>query len=483
MPVVLAAFVALAVPLALTRPPHTDEGHFASAGAAFAEHGRLVMPMWTEWVATLDERLYATMPLYFVVLGGWFKAFGVTFESMRLLSVVWGVVLVAAWYVIGREIRGDRGTGILVAIFVGLNYDVINAATARYDIMAAGLGAVALAAYLTLRERRIGPAIVISVALVTAACLVHPYGVFGAAGLLIFAVTLDWRRFRVRHLLLAAAPAAVELGLWGLYVAQDPAMFREQFGANAAGRLAAYHQPLDAIASELRQRYLVGLGSWRPDLPVAARAKVLLLAVYAGGIVGCALTPAIRRAPAGRALLFYALAVFLMLMFLESNRWYIYLIHAVPVYAACAALFASQLRERGRDASRVVAAATALFVLFTIATIAYRVREDVHGRAFEPTVAYLRAQLQPGDLVMAGGEFGVGLGFREHVLDDMRVGFGNGLQPRFVVISRDYAERHRGYRRNSPATHAHVAAVLARYRPVFESPSVGGYVYRVYERP
>ena len=480
--VVLALFLALAVALALTRAPHTDEGHFASAGAAMATEGRLVMPMWTEWIPTLDQHAYATMPAYFVLLGGWFKAFGVSFASMRLFSVAWGVVLAVAWYAIGRHAGRTRLAGLLVVTLVALNYDVINAATARYDIMAAALNSAAIASYLWLRPRRLDAAVLVSQALVGFACLTHPYGVLGGVGVLIFALSLDLRRFRWRHLGLAALPYAVEFGAWAMYVTQDFGMFRSQFGENASGRLAAYRDPLGAFASELRVRYVERFGGWREGMPLAARAKVLLLPAYAAGIIGCLAVPALRRVPMVRALALYAITLFLLLTFLESNRWYIYLIHAIPTYAACVGLLAAFLWERGRGWRAPVTIGIAGWVLFTVASVGYRVRTDVFGRAFAPTVAYLQAHVRPGQLVMAGGEFGVGLGFADHVLDDSGLGFRNGRVPDFVVVDRDYAAVHARHARRNPARHAHVTALLSVYTPVFESETVSGYSYRVYAR-
>ncbi len=482
---VLALFLVLAVGLALTRAPHTDEGHFASAGMAMATEGRLVMPMWTEWIPTLDQRAYAVMPTYFVLLGGWFKAFGVSFASMRMLSVAWGVVFVLAWYVIGARVGGGvtrpRLAGLMVATLVALNYDVINAATARYDIMAAALNAAAIASYLSLRPRRLDAAVVVSMALVGLSFLTHPYGVLGGVGVLIFALSLDLRRFRWRHLALAALPHAVLFGAWGVYIAQDVEMFRAQFGENASGRLAAYRDPLGALASELRIRYLERLGGWREGLPLAARAKVLLLPVYAVGVIGCLAVPALRRDAMVRALALYAVTLFLLLTFLESNRWYIYLIHAIPAYAACAGLLAAWLWERGRGWRVAVAVGVTGWVLFAAASVGYRVRADVYGRTFEPTMAWLQAHVRPGELVMAGGEFGVGLG-SDRVLDDHALGHRNGRVPDFVVVDRDFAESHARWRRSNAARHAHVTGLLSSYTPVFESESVGGYSYRVYAR-
>jgi len=144
----VGVYVVLAVALAMTRTPQSDEGHFASAAAAFARNGKLVMPMWTEWISTLDQRLYANMPLYFVALGGWFKAFGVSFLGMRLFSVLSGIALVLAWSGIVRRVSGRQAGAIVGAMLVGLDYDIINLSTARYDVMCAALGALALLAYL-----------------------------------------------------------------------------------------------------------------------------------------------------------------------------------------------------------------------------------------------------------------------------------------------------------------------------------------------
>ncbi|HEX5829989.1 MAG TPA: hypothetical protein VFY16_03340, partial [Gemmatimonadaceae bacterium] len=363
---ILLGFVALAVALALTRPPHTDEGHFANAAALFAREGRLAMPMWIEWSPTLDQRMYITPPLYFVALGGWFELFGMSFPSMRLFSVLWGVLLVAAWSVVAPAVSGRRSAALFGAALVGLNYDVVNIASARYDIMAAALNALALAAYLAFRARHLTRAALVAGALLATSCVVHPYGVFGIVLVASFALTLDLRRLGWREVLCGMAPFVVTLGAWGLYIAQDPAMFQAQFGQNASGRMVAYRAPLAAFASELRERYLVLFGGMRGSVPAAMRAKLGVLLLYAGGVTGCLLLPALRRRPAVRALLVATAATFLMLVFLESNRWYVYLIHIIPLYATCAAVLCAELLARGAWVRRTVLAGAALFAAFSV---------------------------------------------------------------------------------------------------------------------
>src|SRR5437016_403989 len=95
--VILAGYIAGTSALAWTRMPQPDEGHFANAGYELAYHGRLAMPMWTEWVSSLDRHVYVQMPLYYVQLAPWVRTFGFTLRAVRMNSVFWGAWLVVAW--------------------------------------------------------------------------------------------------------------------------------------------------------------------------------------------------------------------------------------------------------------------------------------------------------------------------------------------------------------------------------------------------
>jgi 4-amino-4-deoxy-L-arabinose transferase-like glycosyltransferase len=440
------------------------------------------MPMWTEWIPTLDQHVYANMPLYFVALGGWYRAFGVSFLGTRLFSILWGVLLVIAWSGIVARVSRRASGAILGAVLVGLDYDIVNLSSARYDVMCAALSALALLAYLTLRERRLPAATAVAAGLLAASCLVHPYGVVGIMLVAVFALTLDGRRLLDWRVVLAAiAPVAIALGAWGLYVAQDPAMFRAQFAANASGRFAAYRTPVAAVASEVRDRYLTLYGGLRPGVPLAMRLKLGILALYVGGVSGCVLLAAFRRRAEVRALAIAAITAFLMLAYLESNRWYIYFIHVLPLYAACTAVTATAVLDRGRVMRRMVWVGAALAGLFAATTVAYRARQDVQGHAFNPALVYLQRHVASGDLVMAGGEFGVGLGFAEHVLDDPLLGYHNHRVPTWIVESYDYEQTQRDAAVARPEIGAHFRKTLASYQQVF-SAERGGRAYRVLRR-
>jgi len=477
----LFAFLVLALLLAATRPPQSDEGHFANAGAALAAQGRFVMPMWTTWIPTLDQRVYSNMPLYFLALGAWFKAFGVSWMSFRVLSVLFGVVMVLSLLATFRSISRERGAFIAALILVALNYDLVNLSSARYDVMTAALSWAGIASYLAMRERSLDRAVLVANTLLAAACMTHPYALFGMIGLATFAIVLDRRAIRARHVALAAAPYVVALAGWGAYIAKDPAMFRAQFAENASGRLQSHLGPLGLIGAEIRERYLGRFAGWRPGAPPLMRVKVVLLVAYAAGLVGCAALPRIRANAAARALVLFSATSLLLLMVVDAHRWYVYLIYVLPQLALCLALVTDEVSRIGMWGRWTARVGLASFALFTVASVGYRAALDVHHRAFLPAVSFLRAHVRAGDLVIAGGEFGLGLGFEQHVLDDPTFGFRSHRVPAYAVLSTDSHERLDAVSATDSAAGAYVKKLLAGMRPVFES-KAGSVRYEVLAR-
>jgi hypothetical protein len=477
--VTLLVFLVLALVLAVTRPPQSDEGHFANAGAALATQGRFVMPMWTSWIPTLDQRVYSNMPLYFLTLGAWFKAFGVSWLSFRALSVLFGLIMVVSLLATLRSITRERAAFVAALVFVALNYDLVNLSSARYDVMTAALSWAGIASYLGLRERSLDRAVLVANTLLAAACMTHPYALFGMVGLATFAIVLDWRAIRLRHIALAAAPYIVALAAWGVYIAKDPAMFRAQFAANASGRLQARLGPLGMIAAEMRERYLGRFAGWRPGAPPLMRVRILLLAAYAAGLIGCLALRRIRANPAARALALFTTISLVLLMVVDAHRWYVYFIYVLPQLGLCLALLTAEVSRMGTGGLWTARAGLACYALFTVATVAYRARLDVHHRAFLPAEVYLQQHVRDGDLVIAGGEFGMGLGFERHVLDDPTFGFRSHRVPAYVVLSTDSRERLESLTKTDSIAGAYVDRLLAGKRPVFAS-SAGNVQYEVF---
>jgi 4-amino-4-deoxy-L-arabinose transferase-like glycosyltransferase len=474
-------YVAGAVSLALVRQPHEDEGHFANAAVEFIDHGRLAMPMWTDWVPSLDRCMFVTLPLYFMQLGVWASVFGGSIAMLRLDSVLWGLVLVLSWAGILRRLMPDSFAWLTGVVLIAGNYDVMSLTSARYDPMAAALNALAVFCYLHWRERNLPRAVLLANTCLALACLTHPYVMFGIAGFAVFFVFFDLRRLSPALILLAALPYVVAFGAYGMYIWRYPVEFREQLGANAQGRLRLLTNPAATLGSDFVERYVRSFSGFRSDVPSYMKVKILLVVAWIAAFAGCFLIPSIRRNRKLLALAVYGLVCWLLLAFFEGTRMYNYLVHAVPAYSAVLAIPLAWFAARGPLYRSVVAVALVLFLLYSAATILYRIRRDDYNVVYMDTMRDLQANVRPGDLVMGGAEFGPGLGFREHVLADRTLGYRNGLHPDLIVIDSPFRRNYTGMSQTNPQLHQHITDVLAGFDRVYTS-APSSNQYEVYVR-
>ena len=96
--------------------------HFMSAPLVDATHSMFVNPH----PGALDTilaciRNEGTPPLYFLALAGWIVAFGSSDLAVRSLSAIFGVLGVAAFFLLGRSIFRDSRRALLGALFVAVS--------------------------------------------------------------------------------------------------------------------------------------------------------------------------------------------------------------------------------------------------------------------------------------------------------------------------------------------------------------------------
>ena len=479
---ILFVYVLLASALAVTRLPYSDDGDFAEPAARLSAGKSFAMPMEREWLPGLTRHVYCNMPLYFLTLAVWFKLFGVYFATMGILSVFWGVLTLAAWYVIIRISCKEALVAVLGLALLALNYDFINLTTARYDAMTNGLSTLGLAAYILLRNRSLLLAAVISNVFLAAACMTHPYAIFGIAGLLVLAMTADRESLSWRHLFAAFVPYLFALTLWGWYISRDFSDFYAQISSGARGRMARSFNPLWLVYDEVTRRYLQNFGGLRSGVPVVMRLKLAVLAAYLAGFAGCLASRRVMGNRVSRAIVFSTGISFFLLALLDGNRWYTYLIYLVPLYAVVLALCLRGLFDGdvwGRRAALAVAAALALF---SIAGVIYRVRLDTYHKTYEPAARFLQDRVRNNDLVLAPGEFGFALGFGDHVIEDRSFGYRTGRLPAYIVLGQYYRDLIERSKTDDPAVFSYVTNTLrCGYSLVFQSDG-GESAYQVYAR-
>ncbi len=471
---VLASLV-LSVAFSWARAPWWDEGLYADVARQVAENGQLrstlMGPTGTfgaEPLPHVDARTYWTMPLYPLVIGAVFKAVGVGVLQMRLLSVAWTLVLIAAWAYIAGKLTASRSVGLFALGLIALDSHVLfSASTGRVDPMCVALAALGIAGYLHWRETHLTRAVAAAAALFGAAVLTHQLAVVEGAGFALAVVVLDWRRLRPRHVLAGAAAAGAVLAPWLAYVLEDVATFRAQWGANAGPRTAGLHHPLTALATDLSERYL---RYHFTGLQGISRARVLELVALVCCFAIVVAVPAVRRRRGVAVLAVLAVAGWATLAILDGMRWTQYFLHVYPAYLALASVALYTQFGRSRRAALGAAALTTALVMPGVAGVLHRVAQNRYRTDYNRMIAAVKRYNAPGGLVAGGSELAFGLGFDAPLVDDMEL-----RVPARVYVQNEFYHTNDG---NSP-WQLRVRGELARhYTRVYASPHYQVFVRR-----
>ncbi|HVX66873.1 MAG TPA: hypothetical protein VHA11_09745, partial [Bryobacteraceae bacterium] len=372
---------------------------------------------------------------------------------------------------------------LVAAALIGLNYDTLVVGTGgRTDMMCAGLSAAGMAAYLLLRERSVSAAVLASQSLLAAALLTHPYAAFGMLATAVFALVYDRARLRWALLAPLALPYALAAAGWLLYVAQAPEIARAQLLGNvAAGRLNSFGSPLHTLWREITERYLTLAGGFRSGVPLAMRLRLLVFLAYLTAFLA-GLAPGFRRR-AGHALLLSLMGTdFLLLTFFENLKWYVYLVHVIPVYAAVLGLFLVWLWRGGAIPRPLVGLAFAGLLLFNVGSIVYRIRSNTYRDAFVPAAEFLARAACPGDVIMASSEFAYATHFDGRVVEDFRLGYVSRKSPDFVVVEKQFQEWFDLFDRARPEIGAHIHRQLTARALLFDVRKSNEF-YRIYGPP
>jgi hypothetical protein len=473
-------YIALAVGVSLTKPPEIDEGWFASPALNLATRGSMGTTV-LEPSGTLTSRLeginqhtYWVMPLHLLAQAGWYKLFGFSLFSMRSLSIVWGLIALASWFLIMRALSADLKLAVITVVFIAFDYIfIMHAALGRMDIMCAALGFAGLAAYLCVRERSLTMAVLASQSLVAASGFTHPNGVMAFAGLTFLTLYFDRGRLKWKHVLLATVPYVVGAVAWGLYILQSPQSFAGQFLDQTAGRAPGLTAPLTALKEEFTNKYLEAFGFASYSTGVA-RLKILILVAYGVAIVGAIFVRGIRTHRGFRALLLLTGIYFLIETFF-NHKLVFYLIHIIPMFGAVLAVWVYWCWSERRVPRWIVAMGVAAFLTLQIGAVLYRVKQNAYQKEYVPAVTFLEQHSDEETLVIGSAEMAFGVGF-DHLKDDIRFGYYSGKRPDFVVMGHHYNGLMNALQEREPLVYLSITERLQHsYKKVYENGS-----YQIY---
>ncbi|MDP8982973.1 MAG: glycosyltransferase family 39 protein [Acidobacteriota bacterium] len=470
-----ALLATLALGCVFTKAPTSDEAWFFNPVHNLLTSGvtgtSLLESRGMFWQG-IETRTYWQPPVYFALQAGWLKILGLNLFAWRSLSVVAAIAALLLWRSTGRSLGLDRRVLLLAAIFFATDYTIVySAANGRMDMLSAAFAAAGVAAYLRWREPRFNAAILWSHTAIALSGLTHPMG--GMLALIafgcLFASYGDWRRVRLRTVLLAVAPYLIGAAGWGVYILQDPQLFRAQFMGNVSGRVHGGLWPWLAAWREVRDRYL-GTFGWRDSASSLTRWKLLIPAGYLAGLVTVCAVPSLRRHAGIRRVLLLLGAISVGLAYLDTYRFGTYLVHVIPLFLICAAAAVVWAWDRG-GLLRALAASLALgFVILQAAGSAYCVLKDPYRRQYLPVTGFIRARLAPGDLIIGGAELVFDLGWNTQLLDDVTLGYYTGKTPAWIVVNARYQSWFPGFQKSDPSLYQFVRRRLENeFTPVFQS--------------
>ncbi|MEO8597162.1 MAG: hypothetical protein ABI759_27835 [Candidatus Solibacter sp.] len=485
---IVLAYLVLGLTNVATRTPWCDEGWFGNPAYNLAYKGfmgtTVLDPASSTWKSVkltgIDRHTYWVMPLSLLANAAGFRLFGYSIYSMRLLSLLWGLLALAAfcailWKLTGRPLLAFGGAGLIAIDY----HFLMQASDGRMDAMALALGWSGVAAYLLLRERSFLQAVAVSHAFAAIAFFTHPNAVMPA--LILAATTLYFDRSKVRlgTVAIAALPYLLVGAGWAIYIAQSPADFVTQFLGNAGGRGPTITTPLAALRLEITHRYMdnFGLAPWSTW---SGRLNLIPLVIFFAAVVLCLVVREIRRDPAFRLVLLWTAIVLFFLTELEGLKTHFYLIYLTPLFSillAAAVAWVWQKRPRWRVA---ICGVMLLFVgLQALRTVngAWRNRRQL---AYDPAVRFMQEHVDPKAFIMGDAALLYGLGPSWNVLDDVRLGYNSGKRPDIVVINPAWQDSLLMMQTNAPAIHAYASHLLAtEYREVYNQ---GGYRVLVHEK-
>jgi hypothetical protein len=479
----VAVFLSLAVASSLTNRPQIDEGMFASPALNLAENGHFgttVIETENSPLTRINERTYWVMPLFLLNVSAAFEAFGASVFTMRLVSVFWGLILLAAWYFIVLKLSGNQNVALLCLALLACDYTILDTASSgRMDIMSASLGFAALAVYLNLRERNLLPAIGFSQTLVALSGLTHPMGILAFLGLLFLTLYFDFRRLSFKIVGVAAIPYLIGGAAFGWWIAQDFEAFRDQFINNAlmSGRTGGISAPLSAVWREFTERYphAFGLGFNSSGHSGPIYLKSLILLGYIVGLGGVLLIKNLRRK------YFPLLAVwvvyFVVMALLDGQKETPYLVHVIPFYGAFLAVALNEFRQRKLFPKPLLLAGVALFLALQTGGMALRVKQNTYGNFYRPTVEFLKQNVGANDLIMGEAGLAFGLGFPPNFMSDGRFGYYTGKRPKYIVYDSSVELSWRESKEFAPHLYEHLPRLLEEYQIVYENKA-----YKIYQR-
>ena len=436
--------VVLAVGFARVIYPIDDEAYYASPAANLSLKGHFGTTVYENpKLPTLAERTYWIVPVYPTLLAGWFHAFGVGLLQQRLLSVLFGGLLVWAWYWIVFGLSKDLRYALGAAALVAIDHTVLSAANGRPDLMGTSWGALGMAGYLSSREHHLVRACFLGYLGAALAGMTHPLpGVLAFANITLLLVLLDRNRLDAKALGAALAPFAVGALALAFYIHPHWRDAYEQFSVNTTvvtpDGVGRFNRQLLAtwwrVAGFVMEAFTPVPGSG----PLAW-LKMLIPLTYAVAVAVAFGVPRVRRTPGVPVLLAVALTDCLLLPLVAGYQKWQYYVHVLVLFPPVVALVLVTLwraRATAFTLFATLAVLTSAVVLLQSARIFHSLNQDSLGTRYQASATRLRQPPFDTGTFWGKAYWGYAVGL-DRLTEDNDFGYFSHKRKDFLILTLD----------------------------------------------
>ncbi len=436
-----ALFLAFSIGYSLTRSPWWDEGVFADVAMNFRNFGHLGSTVmaprgYLNWPG-VHEYTYWQFPLYLLVEGAWIRLFPPTIEWMRLLSVLWGCLYLASWFLFARGVTKDQNLSLFLTSVIALDYAVIaTASNGRMEMMCGALEMAALASYINLRAVKPKLAIIMAGFFGAISLFCHPMGLVTNLCIVAVILFLDWRRIPWSAVPVASLFYAVGIALCVRYALEAPKIYSAQTSAAVVYRESSLPGILRNVATDFYHRYY---GYYFASLTGVNKFKCFALLFGVAGFFVIIANRALRSQLIAKLLLLLAVVSYAGVAAVDNQDHAVYFIYSMPFVTACGAFWVYDQWPR-RGLGRLISSGLLLAALTaSLAGFAIKIHQNGLRNQYDPAIAVIRKNLPPGGIVDGGSELGFALGFQPRLVDDRYIGYwSHGALPDVYAENRYY---------------------------------------------
>lgn len=402
---VLLALLAISITLHIWSfmrfpPPFVDESWLAGRAWGFIETNRAFGPL-DQGVIDRFEGYWTFFPWLHV----WIQSLALRLSTapallpLRIVSLLFGLLLLAPVYSIGKRLYGQR-LGLLAVFLVSVSLPFLYSAhLARQDIITATFGFTAIALYLNNQPTRLWMSLVSGLC-VGLAFEIHPHGiVYGPTIGTLYFLHFRWSMFRRRHFWSFVIGVGIGLVFYAfLHILRYPGTY---LALNRLVFVGTHTPPILTLDPEVILRAFVEMGRFL----VGVNPALIPILVWA------ALSLTRRHSEADKTLLVLNAALLVGVTVLFRTKTGYYAILFTPATELLVAVFLldylqqpwhGQLRDYARHALIWGAGIGAIAIIVSLVwTNSWRLYQEAQD--------YVSQVVQPGESVMASQIYWLGL--------------------------------------------------------------------------